>query len=76
MPFFDHMLTLFAKHGRFNLTVAAQGDTEIDYHHTVEDTGIVLGQALNTALGEKRGIFRYGSGHSRWTRPSSASPST
>jgi imidazoleglycerol-phosphate dehydratase len=63
VPFFDHMLTLFAKHGRFDLTVAAQGDTEIDYHHTVEDTGIVLGQALNAALGEKRGIFRYGSGH-------------
>jgi len=56
------MLTLFAKHGRFDLTVEAQGDTEIDYHHTVEDTGIVLGQALHAALGEKRGIFRYGSG--------------
>jgi imidazoleglycerol-phosphate dehydratase len=63
IPFFDHMLTLFAKHGRFDLTVEARGDTEIDYHHTVEDTGIVLGQALNAALGEKRGIFRYGSGH-------------
>jgi imidazoleglycerol-phosphate dehydratase len=63
VPFFDHMLTLFAKHGRFDLTVEARGDTEIDYHHTVEDTGIVLGQALNAALGEKRGIFRYGSGH-------------
>lgn len=63
VPFFDHMLTLFAKHGRFDLTVAAQGDTEIDYHHTVEDTGIVLGQARHLALGEKRGIFRYGSGH-------------
>lgn len=63
VPFFDHMLTLFAKHGRFDLVVEANGDTEIDYHHTVEDTGIVLGQALNEALGEKRGIFRYGSGH-------------
>jgi len=63
VPFFDHMLTLFAKHGRFDLVVEARGDTEIDYHHTVEDTGIVLGQALNAALGEKRGIFRYGSGH-------------
>jgi imidazoleglycerol-phosphate dehydratase len=63
VPFFDHMLTLFAKHGRFDLTVEARGDTEIDYHHTVEDTGIVLGQALHAALGEKRGIFRYGSGH-------------
>lgn len=62
VPFFDHMLTLFAKHGRFDLTVAAEGDIEIDYHHTVEDTGIVLGQAFLAALGEKRGIFRYGSG--------------
>lgn len=63
IPFFDHMLTLFAKHGRFDLTVEAKGDIEIDFHHTVEDTGIVLGQAFNEALGEKRGIFRYGSGH-------------
>lgn len=63
VPFFDHMLTLFAKHGRFDLAVAARGDIEIDYHHTVEDTGIVLGQAFVGALGEKRGIFRYGSGH-------------
>lgn len=63
VPFFDHMLTLFAKHGRFDLVVKAVGDIEIDFHHTVEDTGIVLGQAFNSALGEKRGIFRYGSGH-------------
>ncbi len=63
VPFFDHMLTLFAKHGRFDLTVKALGDIEIDFHHTVEDTGIVLGQAFREALGEKRGIFRYGSGH-------------
>ncbi len=63
VPFFDHMLTLFAKHGRFDLAVKAVGDIEIDFHHTVEDTGIVLGQAFNNALGEKRGIFRYGSGH-------------
>jgi imidazoleglycerol-phosphate dehydratase len=63
VPFFDHMLTLFAKHGRFDLTVKAIGDIEIDFHHTVEDTGIVLGQAFLEALGEKRGIFRYGSGH-------------
>lgn len=63
VPFFDHMLTLFAKHGRFDLTVKADGDIDIDYHHTVEDTGIVLGQAFREALGEKRGIFRYGSGH-------------
>jgi len=62
VPFFDHMLTLFAKHGRFDLEVAAKGDIEIDYHHTVEDTGIVLGSAFREALGEKRGIFRYGSG--------------
>lgn len=62
VPFFDHMLNLFAKHGRFDLVVDAKGDTEIDYHHTVEDTGIVLGQAFTAALGEKRGIQRYGSG--------------
>ncbi|MCG8601158.1 MAG: imidazoleglycerol-phosphate dehydratase HisB [Verrucomicrobiales bacterium] len=63
IPFFDHMLILFAKHGRFDLEVKAIGDIEIDYHHTVEDTGIVLGQAFKEALGEKRGLFRYGSGH-------------
>jgi len=62
VPFLDHMLTLFAKHGRFDLTVEAKGDVEIDYHHTVEDTGIVLGIAFREALGEKRGIYRYGSG--------------
>lgn len=62
VPFFDHMLTLFAKHGRFDLEVTVKGDIEIDYHHTVEDTGIVLGQAFREALGEKRGLFRYGSG--------------
>lgn len=63
VPFLDHMLTLFAKHGRCDLEVAAKGDIEIDYHHTVEDVGIVLGQAFHAALGEKRGIYRYGSGH-------------
>ena len=63
IPFFDHMLILFAKHGRFDLDVKAKGDIEIDFHHTVEDTGIVLGQAFKEALGEKRGLFRYGSGH-------------
>ena len=63
IPFFDHMLILFAKHGRFDLEVKAKGDIEIDFHHTVEDTGIVLGQAFKEALGEKRGLFRYGSGH-------------
>ncbi len=58
--FFDHMLTLFAKHGRFDLVVECDGDTYVDYHHTVEDIGIVLGKAFNQALGEKRGIVRYG----------------
>lgn len=58
--FFDHMLTLFAKHGRFDLRVECEGDTYVDYHHTVEDIGIVLGKAFNQALGEKRGIVRYG----------------
>lgn len=62
VPFFDHMLILFAKHGRFDLEVKADGDVEIDFHHTVEDTGIVLGAAFAEALGDKRGIFRYGSG--------------
>lgn len=61
IPFFDHMLTLFARHGLFDLEVEARGDLAVDYHHTVEDTGLVLGQALKTALGDKRGIHRYGS---------------
>ena len=59
--FLDHMLTLFAKHGRFDLTVSCAGDTWVDDHHTVEDVGIALGQALKVALGDKRGITRYGS---------------
>jgi imidazoleglycerol-phosphate dehydratase len=59
--FFDHMLTLFAKHGLFDLTVAARGDLHVDFHHTVEDVGICLGKALAQALGDKRGIVRYGS---------------
>ena len=59
-PFLDHMLTLFACHGRFNLNIKCQGDTEVDYHHTVEDIGIVLGQAFNNAVGNKKGIKRYG----------------
>jgi len=59
--FFDHMLTLFARHGLFDLTVKATGDLHVDYHHTVEDTGICLGRALNEALGDKSGISRYGS---------------
>lgn len=58
--FLDHMLTLFASHGRFDLTVTCQGDTYVDYHHTVEDIGIALGQAFREALGDKRGIHRYG----------------
>lgn len=58
--FFDHMLTLFARHGLFDLEVRATGDLEVDGHHTVEDTGIVLGKALAGALGDKRGIRRYG----------------
>ena len=58
--FLDHMLTLFASHGRFDLTVTCRGDTNVDDHHTVEDIGIALGRAFRTALGEKRGIRRYG----------------
>jgi len=60
VPFFDHMLTLFAKHGLFDLTVKAKGDVDVDYHHTVEDVGLVLGQAFKEALGDKLGIRRYG----------------
>lgn len=59
--FLDHMLTLFAKHGRFDLTVRCVGDTHVDYHHTVEDVGICLGKAFFQALGDKKGIIRYGS---------------
>ncbi|MCQ2430016.1 MAG: imidazoleglycerol-phosphate dehydratase HisB [Clostridia bacterium] len=58
--FLDHMLTLFSRHGRFDLTVTCLGDTNVDYHHTVEDIGIVLGQAFREALGVKAGITRYG----------------
>jgi imidazoleglycerol-phosphate dehydratase len=60
VPFFDHMLTLFAKHGLFDLEVKAKGDVDVDYHHTVEDVGLVLGQAFKEALGAKTGIRRYG----------------
>ena len=63
IPFFDHMLTLFARHGLFDLTVEAKGDIEVDFHHTVEDTGIALGQALAKALADKNGIRRYGSAY-------------
>lgn len=60
IPFMDHMLTLFAKHGNFNLKVQAQGDLDVDCHHTMEDLGLVLGDALNQAVGDKAGIRRYG----------------
>ena len=59
--FLDHMLTLFAKHGRFDLTLTCRGDVAVDDHHTVEDIGICLGQAFAKALGEKKGVVRYGS---------------
>ena len=60
VPFMDHMLELFAKHGFFDLEVKAVGDTHIDYHHTMEDLGLVMGEALLEALGDKEGIRRYG----------------
>lgn len=60
VPFFDHMLTLLARHASIDLTVQATGDTDVDYHHTVEDVGIVLGSAIKEALGDKAGIRRYG----------------
>ncbi|NMD68902.1 imidazoleglycerol-phosphate dehydratase HisB [Bacillus sp. DNRA2] len=60
VPFLNHMLDLFTKHGNFDLTIDAKGDIEIDDHHTSEDVGICLGQALREALGDKRGIKRYG----------------
>ena len=63
IPFFDHMLTLFSKHGLMDLDLTAKGDIEVDYHHTVEDTGILLGQAVDRALGDKVGIQRYGSSY-------------
>ena len=59
--FLDHMLTLFAKHGRFDLQLACKGDTQVDDHHSVEDIGICLGEAFAKALGDKAGIWRYGS---------------
>lgn len=60
VPFLDHMLNLFARHGFFDLEVEASGDIDIDFHHTVEDIGIVLGEAFKQALGDKKGIRRYG----------------
>ena len=62
IPFFDHMLTLFAKHATVDLQLRCRGDLEVDAHHTVEDCGIALGQAFSLALGDKRGIRRYGAG--------------
>src|SRR5881392_2903261 len=62
IPFFDHMLTLFAKHAVMDLTLRCKGDLEVDAHHTVEDCGIALGQAFVQALGDKKGIRRYGNG--------------
>src|SRR5580765_6257601 len=62
IPFFDHMLTLFAKHAVMDLSLRCDGDLEVDAHHTVEDCGIALGQAFVQALGDKRGIRRYGNG--------------
>lgn len=59
--FLDHMLTLFAKHGSFDLILSCKGDTHVDYHHTTEDVGIALGRAFSEALGDKRGVTRYGS---------------
>src|SRR3954468_12166582 len=64
IPFFDHMLTLFAKHAVVNLNLKCRGDLEVDAHHTVEDCGIALGQAFLQALGTKAGIARYGTGFS------------
>jgi imidazoleglycerol-phosphate dehydratase len=60
VPFMDHMLELFARHGLFDLKVRATGDIEVDYHHTVEDLGICLGEAFKKAVGDKKGISRYG----------------
>lgn len=60
VPFLDHMLTLFSRHGLFDLTILAKGDVEVDFHHTVEDVGICLGEAFRRALGDMKGIRRYG----------------
>ncbi len=60
MPFFSHMLDSFTRHGLFNIKVKARGDIEVDYHHTVEDVGLTLGQAFKDALGDKHGIRRFG----------------
>ena len=72
IPFFNHMLELFSRHGLFDLKIAASGDIDIDYHHTVEDVGIVLGRAFREALGGKAGIRRYGFSCFPWTKRSCA----
>ena len=66
--FFDHMLDGFARHGLFDLSVSVDGDLDVDGHHTIEDTGIVLGTAIREAVGAKQGIRRYGDRILRWTR--------
>ncbi len=63
MPFLSHMLELFSKHSLIDLTIVANGDLEVDYHHTVEDLGLVLGDAIDQALGDRKGIVRYGSAY-------------
>ena len=63
IPFFDHMLTLLSRHSLIDLTVKVDGDVEVDFHHTVEDTGIVIGECLKDALGDKKGITRYGTAY-------------
>ncbi|MBF0242414.1 MAG: imidazoleglycerol-phosphate dehydratase HisB [Desulfamplus sp.] len=62
IPFFDHMLTLFTVHGFFDLTLKAKGDLDVDYHHTVEDVGLILGQVISSAIHNRKGICRYGEG--------------
>ena len=66
--FFDHMLDAFARHGFFDLSVHVKGDLEVDGHHTIEDTGIVLGEAIRQAVGDKKGIAGTGASCCRWTR--------
>lgn len=63
IPFFDHMLTAFSRHGFIDLDVKVDGDIEVDYHHTVEDTGIVIGECLKEAIGDKKGISRFGTSY-------------
>ena len=67
--FLDHMLEQLSRHSLIDITLRAEGDLHIDYHHTTEDSGIVLGECLTKALGDRAGIRRYGSAQSRWTRP-------